>query len=1225
MAAQLTTTPLQQSLIQLQRVMLDADDRVHADKIEQLLHKLNSEPLAVAFCGHFSAGKSTMVNRLCGAELLPSSPIPTSANLVTIRSGEAEAQVRRHTTGYGSIVHSVPLEQLESYCKNGEDIEAVEIHYPVPLLGERMMFLDTPGIDSTDDAHKLATESALHLADVVFYVMDYNHVQSEVNFEFTKQLQDWGKPLYLIVNQIDKHSEDELRFEDYIKSVEEAFAGWNIHPNGILFTSLRDLSHMHNDWERLVWLLEELKTKGEQLRMFSMERSAAHLIGEHGKLLESRNIGLKQRLLLEVGNLSEAKAEMKAVEKAEFQLNELAQQPSQMGQRWKREMSLILDNANLTPASTRELAEAYLESRKPGFKTGLFFASGKTASEKERRENAFYQDVLKQVTANVDWHMRDWLRKSSEEASVAYEDYLTLLDEARDEVTVAKLADLIQTGASFTSEYTMTYSRKLSDDMKGVYRKAGMEILEHLIRHTEDHVEAELKAERLRLDSLRTQLEAYQRLHDLEKREQAYVKTLLDDNRLHPTPSMNVLTLPDLGLFMKKAQQTGADSWKEAVTGGTQAAPVDFTVAADTGIADRTDDATDQTQIRERLDETVQKLNRAGELIDGITSMGSLARSMREKSAQLRDNRFTIALFGAFSAGKSSFANALVGERVLPVSPNPTTAAINKIVPPVVGFPHGTAKVKLKTREAVLDDVRFSLETLGYQASDTQDWLRTIARLTPDRLTPRGKPHYAFLKAVERGWQAAEKQLGMELRTETLPDFEAYVALEEQSCFVEWIELHYDCALTRQGIVLVDTPGADSINARHTGVAFNYIKNADAILFVTYYNHAFSQADREFLLQLGRVKESFELDKMFFIVNAADLAASQEELTGVVTHVKDNLLQYGIRKPRIFPLSSKLGVQAKTADDESLISRSGLSAFERAFYAFAFGELASLAVGAAEAEIRRGATRLGQWLDDARIGDDARQSKLAALSEARAGGERLLAELSGRSRERELRQEVGELLHYVKQRAVFRFGGFYNAAFNPASLQDDGRDRKQALRASWKELSRSISYDLSQEVLATTLRIENFLNREAEGLYTEFARLLEQQMEGFHAEPYAPQAFATPAVEESLPDSPDVEKVLLEHFRNAKQFFEGAGKERLKAELETILMSMLDAFTERHQLLLMDAYHGQLQRTIASLAEQQLREWNEYAQGMQESLEMKLDLPDILSRHRELIALSKPL
>ena len=48
------------------------------------------------------------------------------------------------------------------------------------------------------------------------------------------------------------------------------------------------------------------------------------------------------------------------------------------------------------------------------------------------------------------------------------------------------------------------------------------------------------------------------------------------------------------------------------------------------------------------------------------------------------------------------------------------------------------------------------------------------------------------------------------------------------------------------GVTLVDTPGADSINARHTGVAFEYIRNADAILFITYYNHAFAKADREF-------------------------------------------------------------------------------------------------------------------------------------------------------------------------------------------------------------------------------------------------------------------------------------------------------------------------------------------------------------------------------------------
>ena len=73
-----------------------------------------------------------------------------------------------------------------------------------------------------------------------------------------------------------------------------------------------------------------------------------------------------------------------------------------------------------------------------------------------------------------------------------------------------------------------------------------------------------------------------------------------------------------------------------------------------------------------------------------------------------------------------------------------------------------------------------------------------------------------------------QNQLGETIQT-NLEEFSSFVANEEKSCLVEWIEVYYDCDLTRKGITLVDTPGADSINARHTGVAFEYIKNSDAI------------------------------------------------------------------------------------------------------------------------------------------------------------------------------------------------------------------------------------------------------------------------------------------------------------------------------------------------------------------------------------------------------------
>ena len=53
------------------------------NRVRDLAEKLAAGEYGIAFAGHFSAGKSRMINSLLGESLLPSSPIPTSANLVS--------------------------------------------------------------------------------------------------------------------------------------------------------------------------------------------------------------------------------------------------------------------------------------------------------------------------------------------------------------------------------------------------------------------------------------------------------------------------------------------------------------------------------------------------------------------------------------------------------------------------------------------------------------------------------------------------------------------------------------------------------------------------------------------------------------------------------------------------------------------------------------------------------------------------------------------------------------------------------------------------------------------------------------------------------------------------------------------------------------------------------------------------------------------------------------
>ncbi|GAB2718393.1 hypothetical protein GCM10027018_27510 [Paenibacillus thermoaerophilus] len=566
-----------------------------------------------------------------------------------------------------------------------------------------------------------------------------------------------------------------------------------------------------------------------------------------------------------------------------------------------------------------------------------------------------------------------------------------------------------------------------------------------------------------------------------------------------------------------------------------------------------------------------------------MPALAASARALREKAARLAASRFTISLFGAFSAGKSSFANALVGERVLPVSPNPTTAAINRIVPSTPEWPHGTARVKMKSEQAIRDDIAYSLAALGLEPKPGDGALDQIRKLKPADVPPKGKPHYAFLQSVLAGWNDAIPHAGAELRA-TMEQFREYVAVESKSCFVEWIELHYDSALAEQGIVLVDTPGADSINARHTGVAFNYIRNADAILFVTYYNHAFSQADREFLMQLGRVKDSFALDKMFFIVNAADLASSPEELAGVVRHVESNLLPFGIRNPRIYPVSSLQAVEGKLEGNGAKLSGSGLTAFESDFMRFASTELADLAVRSAEDELRRVHDTVRDWLAEAKQDAGERQRKLQRL-ETQAGEAlaALEASVGLRADLEQLDKEIGELLYHVKQRTAYRYGDWFTMAFNASTIREDAGGVRRTLRAAGAELQRLVSYQLSQEVLATTLRLERTLGKLGEDRFARWAAELKRSVDGWQPPAMPEASFRTPEVEEQLSDVAALadERWLSGFYKSSKQFFEGRGREELRAALEPKLAEAVAAYLDRQSAMLSAAYGEQYAAWIA--------------------------------------------
>ncbi|MGE5672300.1 MAG: dynamin family protein [Mycobacterium leprae] len=1216
------TTNLAQHLQQLQRTIPVSQRQ--AQRLAGLHDKLQQQRCIIAFCGHFSAGKSTLINQLAGSPVLPASPVPTSANQVLIHHGQRAALIRRLD---GAEVRLDPFDPdaLARLCADG-DVASVTIQHPLAHVPEGLWLMDTPGIDSTDEAHRIVTESALYQADAVFYVMDYNHVQSAANLQFARAVAEWGKPLYLVVNQIDKHVELELPFATFRRSVADAFAAWDVQPAGLFFISLREPAHPHNEWAALLATLDRLAQEREALLTAGVWDSAAHVMAEEERA-EGQS-ALLQRLQAAAeagGDDPQSRREALATE-----LERLAGLPTEAMADLVCAVESLLANAPLFPFPTRELVERYLEARRPGFRVGLLFAAEKSRAEVQRRLAALHADLAQKVQSQIDWHLQQLLLRFGESQAGRDEAYEAAVRAFALPLTPDMLADLVKTGAT-AREYRHTYIADVAGAIQLRYRKALKPLLDWAARLADERSARDvspLQAEAARLDAAiaaRVELAAM-----AEK-----VRTF------HAAWAAILGPRPTVGLSTDRTAESPAP---ETASPAPSVAPVMAPASPTTAAAAPTAGEAYRTAAAHRL-------AAAADLLAPLPGMALTAADLSQRGDRLANSRFTVALFGAFSAGKSTLINALIGMPLLPASPNPTTAVITQIMPPTAERPHGHLHVYWKSAEQLRHDVDRSLEALGLKSTaDIAADLAAARRHAKEAATPGTRPHAAFLAAAAGGYAAAGDKLG---RAEAVPlaQLAHLVADEERACFLQEVRLYVDCPSTRQGITLIDTPGADSLNARHTDVAFDYIKNADAILFATYYNHAFARADREFLTQLGRVKDSFQLDKMFFLINAADLATSPDELALVEAHVRANLQACGIREARLFPVSSqtalwsrllgagllppnlagrlaqRLGLAVDSPEAVATgLQRSGFEGFEAAFYQFIGGDLSRMAVESGLGEIRRSVATINQWLAVARADDQTRSS---LLQEARLAAERAdaaLAAVDATPEAGEVERELAELLYYVRRRVLHeRFRDHYALAFNPSALRSDNPDLRGALRTALAEVLESVAFDLSQEIRATALRLENAANRQAERFAERAGGAIARKLAGWECPPYTREALPMPPVAEGgvyLRAEAAAFVRLLSLFRSPEQFFAGGGRDRLGDELAAALAGPVDAYLADARRTLAEWYGVAFQRQVAAVRAQLGEGIAEQLRGLNAALTASgeaVRLQEVLAKLQELL------
>lgn len=1129
-------------------------ERVH--KAENLIQKLNNEELIVAFSGHFSAGKSTMINHLIGEQILPSSPIPTSANLVRVRQAEDDFAMVHYSDEPPLLFEgSYDFDTIKKFCMQG-DVREVEIGQTNASIPKGITVMDTPGVDSTDDAHRIATESAIHLADIVFYVMDYNHVQSELNFIYTKELLDHGVQLYLIINQIDKHNNNEILFEDFQQSVKASFESWNVKPANIFYTTLKEPEHPNNQYDEVKTLVQSVLHQQKQWLASTHQAAVKRLTAEHDQwLLEQKEMEAVPFQEMLTHYTDEEKA--KIFQKEEYlsnQQQEITNNVTHWRKKFEKEREAILTSAYLMPFKVRELAEKFLESMQPDFKVGRFFWKKKTVAERETRLQTFYEQLQKQVESQLEWHMKQFLTHQLEEADVFQSELVATVQSFSVPMKKDLLKRAIKKGARMSGQYVLNYCEEVRNELIKLAVLETDQLKEAVIQILKEralHQSTALKRERTEIKKAADALRSLQEIKTIWQKKKQNVTAQVSE------PEKVLAKLQAEWVYKEENVRIYSEKQEEQVS-----VPTEMNKEVE---ARQTEEAI-QREENLSIEHTVETIKEAHSLLHGMQGFQRMLKHLQLKADRLQEKKFTVSLFGAFSAGKSSFANALLGEKVLPVSPNPTTAAINRICPPDEQYEHGTAAVHLKAEKEMLADVSQALDMFTVSCESLQDAYEKIpAVVKSNKGEGKEKVQLAFLRAFQQGYPHYKKELGSTIMTD-LEQFRGFVANESQSCFVESIDLYYDCALTQKGITLVDTPGADSINARHTGVAFEYIKNSDAILFVTYYNHAFSKADREFLIQLGRVKDAFELDKMFFIVNAIDLASSQAEVEKVKEYVREQLVAYGIRFPRIFGLSSKLALEKETRE------ASNIPLFIQSFNQFLDNDLTRMAVQSAQQELKRLFIMLNNFISTALESKEQKEEKREKLKSQQKQMLTRLQQMKVTHLVASMIQEQQELLFYVKQRVFYRFSDFFKEAFHPSVLKNN---HKQNLTKALDELLGAFGFDFAQEMRATSLRVEKFirksLTKQFEQIEKEMGHI-QEQLTFTHFEPSKMETIAfAPAFTEI--DRMPLEKTF-KYFKNPKAFFERNEKKMMEEELKQLLSPLADDYLQQQQERLQEHYEA---------------------------------------------------
>ncbi len=199
---------------------------------EELREKIQNNVFNLVVLGQFKRGKTTLINALLGAEILPTAVVPLTSIATVLKYGGI-LNVKVYFNDGREI--EINADEIPKYVtekgnpKNEKDVKEVVITYPSSYLKDGVRLIDTPGVGSVYEHNTDVAYQYLPKSDAALFLLSVDQPVSKAELDFLKDVREYSNKIFFLQNKADYVDNEDLKESiSFSKKVIEECMGFEV-------------------------------------------------------------------------------------------------------------------------------------------------------------------------------------------------------------------------------------------------------------------------------------------------------------------------------------------------------------------------------------------------------------------------------------------------------------------------------------------------------------------------------------------------------------------------------------------------------------------------------------------------------------------------------------------------------------------------------------------------------------------------------------------------------------------------------------------------------------------------------------------------------------------------------------------------------------------------------------------------------------------------------------